>query len=138
MADMNEEKIVEVKMLVPSDKLASFRRAAADIFPEEHPQDAASLLLSMFVTYMGDSESWTLFIPGLPNAARRMWQTIADEFAARFKAAPDERAPEALRKFINAARGGKLDAADAVAIVVEMAVNGNFTIGGAPISVKQG
>lgn len=126
-------KIVEVKMLVPADKLAAFRRAASDIFPEEHPQDAASLLISMFVTYMGDESVWTLFIPGLPNQARQAWQNIANEFAARLSRSAEETVPDPLRKFANAARGGKLDAADAVAIVVEMAAQGTFTIGGAPV-----
>lgn len=133
-----EEKVVEVKMLVPSDKLSAFRKVASDLFPGEHPQDAASLLLSMFITYMGDSESWTLFIPGLPNASRRAWQNIADEFAARFKKENViERVPDPLRKFHSLAReSGKLDAADAVAIVVELAANGSFSIGGSPIKLS--
>lgn len=135
-----QDKIVEVKMLVPQSKLANFKRVAAELFPEENPNDAASLLLSMFVSCMGDESEWTVFIPGLPNAARGRWQQVADEFARKFAqvAGSPNDVPQGVRRYFDLARErGKLDAADAVAIVIEMITSGQVSVGGSVLPTAQ-
>lgn len=55
-----------------------FKAEARKIFPEDK-EDAPSLLLSIFIEFMGKPDNWCLFIPDLPITAKQKWQKLADQ-----------------------------------------------------------
>jgi hypothetical protein len=73
------EEVLTVTMTLPKSVLERFKSVARQIFPEEK-EEAASLLLSIFVEYMSrPDEYWCLFIPDLPANIKPLWQKHADQ-----------------------------------------------------------
>lgn len=67
-----------IQMVVPKSAMERFKRKAREIFPDD-ADDAPSLLLSIFIEYMGKPDNWCLFIPDLPVSAKNKWQKLADQ-----------------------------------------------------------
>lgn len=74
----NRSEPTTVNMVLPRDVVERFKRKAKELLPEEG-EEAASVLLSIFIEFMSSPEHWCLFIPDLPAELKPMWQVHADK-----------------------------------------------------------
>lgn len=121
-------------MHVPKDVLSKFKRLAIEVFPDEEPQDAVSLLLSLFIESIADEDKyWTLFVPGLSLKAKQAWEQMARVIADAAANKPYEDLPPELQQVYGAVKERRLTAADAVAVIVSAAQYGRLEFDGKTI-----
>jgi hypothetical protein len=127
-------KHITIQITVPEDKFIAFKEVAKQYFAHEEERDAVSMLLSMFIEYMGRDDQWTLFIPGLSNSCRSKWQQVADALAEKMREIDASVLPESMLVFRQAIEdNGGLDASDAVAVLVMQSEYGEVKLNSKPV-----
>lgn len=126
---------VKVELIIPEENLTAFKRVAKEMFPFDDMKDAVQNLLWFFIERIGDSESWSFFLAGLPIEARDKWRDIAERIENQMKSIPREHTNNMPPNFFSLWQkvnedGGKLTEEDAVAVLVAGAAYGQLQFDG--------
>lgn len=130
--------IVRVELFLPEENLTAFKRVAQEMFPGDEPKEAVQNLIWLFIERIGEKDSWSLFLTGLPLEARDFWSSVARKMQTQFAGISAESAqsmpPNFRAMWEKVAEGGRLTEEDAVAVFIMGGAYGQLQFDGQKVS----